>query len=328
MGIITNETLKSKIESALSERLEPELPVEIAISGVFERDIDLLLIEEFVASPAFLEWFLDRVGVKLPVELLDAKHSVMTPNGESDLELSLKHENSSNAKILIENKVDACFQETQPERYTARAALYRDSGNWNPVITVLVAPAAYSGSSQTCGFDRRVSYEEILAWFQRDQPCSGRTLYKLKLLNQALERSRSGYQRQKWDEPRFFDEAEQRLSTAYLQAVTSLYEWAKTNGKVDFGVGCFLPVFAAVSKRSVFEVHSDGSLVLNFTWLTKPEWGEGWREQFGYSLHNAGFIPAEFSGREIALPASEWATRLADNAISRPLNSAGINPAL
>lgn len=314
MGIIKKEPVKSKIEGGPSEPLEPELPVEFSISGVFERDIDLLLIEEFVASPTFLEWFLDRIGVNVPVKLLLAEHSVKTPNGESDLELSIKYENVRNGKILIENKVDACFQETQPERYAARANLYRDSGNWNPVITVLVAPEAYSGSAQTCGFDRRVSYEDILGWFQQDQPWSARTLYKMKLLNEALVRSRSGYRSPRWDEPRFFDDAEQRLSTEYLQALTSFYEWAKTNGKVDFGVGRFLPVFPAISKRSVFEVRSDGSLRLNFTWLKEPQKypEEGWRADFGHSLHKAGFIPAEFSGRLIPLPASEWATRLED----------------
>jgi hypothetical protein len=38
--------------------LEPE----VRIGGICERDIDLLLLEEFVASPEFCKWFLSSIG--------------------------------------------------------------------------------------------------------------------------------------------------------------------------------------------------------------------------------------------------------------------------
>jgi hypothetical protein len=42
---------------------------EIKLTGVAERDIDLLLLEEFVANPGFREWFLGEVGLAVPNEL-------------------------------------------------------------------------------------------------------------------------------------------------------------------------------------------------------------------------------------------------------------------
>ena len=37
----------------------------IAIAGVSERDIDLLLLEEFIASPDFASWFVAQIGFEV-----------------------------------------------------------------------------------------------------------------------------------------------------------------------------------------------------------------------------------------------------------------------
>ena len=63
--------------------------IDFSISSVTERDIDLLLLEEFVATPAFSKWFnrqtADQDLAEEPV--ISAHRSVTTSSGESDLEI-------------------------------------------------------------------------------------------------------------------------------------------------------------------------------------------------------------------------------------------------
>jgi hypothetical protein len=48
---------------------ETQPAIEFTVSGVCERDIDLLLLEEFVASPDFVEWFAQAAGLAWPGEI-------------------------------------------------------------------------------------------------------------------------------------------------------------------------------------------------------------------------------------------------------------------
>ena len=99
----------------------------IEVSGVCERDVDLLLLEELVASRPFFEWFLGRVGISPSAELIAVARSVTTSNGESDLELTIKLDDRIR-KILVENKIDSIFQPRQADRYCERAAGYLRDG--------------------------------------------------------------------------------------------------------------------------------------------------------------------------------------------------------
>jgi hypothetical protein len=71
------------------------------IRGVNERDIDVLLLEEFVSSPTFLRRFLDKIDVDASWVLLCAARSVNTSNGESDLELRIVFAPRSRILALI-----------------------------------------------------------------------------------------------------------------------------------------------------------------------------------------------------------------------------------
>lgn len=278
---------------------------EICLSGIDEQDISLLLVEEFVASPAFLAWFLQHVGIK-PAQLLAAKYSVDTPNGESDLELSIS-DGSCKTKVLIENKINAVFQENQPERYSQRARNYIESGECGSTTTVLVAPAKYSGSSQTFGFDRRVSYEEILAWFQKEQPLSGRFRYKSLLIKKALEKKL----RNAWDRESFFEQVS-NLAPAHLKALESLYEWASVKATTanDFGSGkvsCFLPVFKSFSTNPAFGAYANGEIFLNFSYKQPEE--KLRRQKFRRTLRDADFpVPDEV--QFVYLAPAHWRSRI------------------
>ena len=165
----------------------------IRIPDVCERDIDLLLLEEFVASKDFRTWFLSQIGIIEDVKLLEASRSVKTSNGESDLEITLEGGLGA-IKILIENKVDAPFQPDQAQRYIERASSYQTTGKYKEVITVVMAPEVYFGDeTENFGFEAKVTYESTLTWFACTERMNERTAYKLELLRGAIERGRQGW---------------------------------------------------------------------------------------------------------------------------------------
>lgn len=132
------------------------------VSGVSERDIDLLLLEEFIASLDFATWFWRQTGggESDVVEVVNPRRSVTHSLGESDLQVALRDSEGSLHCLLIENKVAANMQPTQAERYRLRGEELLQSGEYADVGTVLVAPESYLGpEGEPHGFDARVSYE-------------------------------------------------------------------------------------------------------------------------------------------------------------------------
>lgn len=166
-------------------------------ASVCERDIDLLLLEEFVASLAFLQWFSGRVAVApTKVEkLLEVQRSVIRSNGESDIEVLLQNSNCDTACLLIENKINALFQPQQAERYRSGGQDYQNKGKCGCFQTILVAPERYFSSDTALeGFDARVTYEEIKDWFTHQSWMGARQRYKVALLTAAIEKGVVGYQ--------------------------------------------------------------------------------------------------------------------------------------
>ncbi len=157
---------------------------ELRISSVLERDLDFLLLEEFVASPAFLSWFLAKIDLSSDGILLAAARSVSDETGESDLELTIQC-GSSIARVLLENKIGARLQPRQAERYTERGANYVQTGACQSVTTVIVSPSGYVGSERL-GFDKSVTYEAVLAWFESSRDLGFRSEFKRALLERAL----------------------------------------------------------------------------------------------------------------------------------------------
>jgi len=167
----------------------------ITIAGVLERDTDLLLLEEFIASHDFTSWFVSQIGFMdaATAYVADAKRSVTHSTGESDLEILLIDDAKRSFGILIENKVRAGFQPMQALRYRERAENYKKNGKFSDYRTVLVAPASYF-SGDLKGFDARVNYEDIVEWFSLSTTIGNRRQYKLALLHSAIEKFTFGYQ--------------------------------------------------------------------------------------------------------------------------------------
>lgn len=166
---------------------------EVHISGISERDTDLLLLEEFVSSPDFCKLFVRIVGEGDFQNLLDANRSVTSSNGESDLEIIVETSDKRRILILIENKVGANFQPKQSERYQKRGESYIKQSRADAFYTVLVAPRAYF-TNDSRGFDHRVNYEDIIEFFSTSTLSLGRKFYKTELLSAAIEKGSAGYQ--------------------------------------------------------------------------------------------------------------------------------------
>lgn len=164
---------------------------DIDLRGVSERDLDLFLLEEVVASDAFRSWFVSRIDLDPTAELIRAGRSVTTSTGESDLEFTYEDSDGRTIRVLVENKVDAMFQHRQPERYAERAEAYVQAGECDEAKTVLFAPDVYS--SDNAGFDYRITYEDVRKLLESRPNSSSRYAYKLALLEAAIHRGTSGW---------------------------------------------------------------------------------------------------------------------------------------
>jgi len=169
----------------------------IAIAGVSERDIDLLLLEEFQASPSFQKWFVAQaIGSEISIgACVEALRSVTHSTGESDLEVTFATADGVRTRIMIENKINAGLQPLQAQRYLSRGADYTARGLCATFHTIIVAPARYFGTLEGHkGFGGRVTYEQILGWFDGAAQLGERRNYKVALLSSAIEKGTLGYQ--------------------------------------------------------------------------------------------------------------------------------------
>lgn len=189
----------------------------IAIAGVAERDIDLLLLEEFQSSPPFQEWFVSlALGPSRKLgRCVAAKRSVMHSIGESDLEVTFLDSTGAVTRLMIENKVNAGLQPMQAERYRERGTRYVALGECAAFHTIIIAPARYFGGAEnTKGFSSQITYEQLLAWFQKAPELGDRRNYKLALLNSAIEKGILGYQMEE-------DAPNSRFWTAYWEIAST-----------------------------------------------------------------------------------------------------------
>src|SRR5947209_916284 len=110
----------------------------------YERDIDLLLAEEFTVSPTFARWFVDRTKFSgAPWQALDVHVSRSDSTGESDLEVRLRQASGDSFALLIEDKIDAPFQHDQLLRYYRRAEAAVQRRDYVDCEIILCAPQSY-----------------------------------------------------------------------------------------------------------------------------------------------------------------------------------------
>jgi hypothetical protein len=162
------------------------LPVE----SIRERDVDLILLEELETDNSFCEWFINELNLPKITENLGSWRSITAFGlGETDILFSYKSK-SQKIYILIENKLDASFQDKQYERYLQRSENYVIDKSCDSAFTILVAPKLYCDNQSE--FENFVSYEQISK--RLDFTGTKRNLFKSNLLKIASEKLRRGYQ--------------------------------------------------------------------------------------------------------------------------------------
>lgn len=160
------------------------------LASVHERDIDLLLMEEFHVSADFARWFAEEAGVP-NAEFDGAWHSVTDADGETDLLLRVRI-GSVRTAILIENKVAAAEQDRQDERYHLRAVRAQNEGKFDSFVTAICAPQNYLEGLQSASlYQAKIAYEQIEDWFS--QKSDARSVWRRRIIAEAIAQGRRGY---------------------------------------------------------------------------------------------------------------------------------------
>ncbi len=164
----------------------------------YERDIDLLLAEEFSVSPAFAAWFLSQTksfgGV--PAQVVDVYVSRSDTTGESDLVVVFeKQRDYSRFALHIEDKIDAPLQPEQGARYRLRAEAEILHNVYSEFEAILCSPEAYAGvHPEASNFDSFVSYESVSEFLRSEPPESPRSAYRAHFVATAAKRSSNSWE--------------------------------------------------------------------------------------------------------------------------------------
>lgn len=170
------------------------MQAEVSFKKIYEHDMDLLILEEFVSEKSFAKIFLKKVGYADDYFKVEAQHSCSDAHGESDLMLILHYPQGKRA-LLVEDKIDAPTMEEQSARYYTRGDEGKRQGLYEEFRVLLAAPQQYiaeHANDANANYEYFVSYEEILGYFRRRE--SVRDAYKAAVVSFALEEKKRGYQ--------------------------------------------------------------------------------------------------------------------------------------
>ena len=156
---------------------------------LYERDIDLLIIEEFLCNKEFAKLFTDKAGIKSDYVQCSAHHSQYNRFGESDITFVLKYENGKEIGIFIEDKINAPSMDGQSQRYIKRAKSLQNEQKIDKWFIFLVAPDQYvkeHKNDPNSNYKLILTYENMVAFFD----CCGdiRSLHKKSMLLYAIQK--------------------------------------------------------------------------------------------------------------------------------------------
>lgn len=162
----------------------------LPVASILERDIDLLLLEELATDDTFCEWLIAQLNLPILSSVRGAWKSISAFGlGETDILFSYQS-NEKTIVVLIENKLDASFQNEQFSRYHQRAEKYVAQKTYSDAFILLIAPKLYCIHQRE--FEYCITYESISERLQ--QIGTKRSLFKSHLLQIAIEKLRRGYQ--------------------------------------------------------------------------------------------------------------------------------------
>ena len=167
--------------------------MDIKFDTTLERDMDLLIMEEFICSPQFARIFLDTVGITCDYTIDRVIHSMRDADlGESDIVFILNFGDKRHA-IHIEDKIDALAMPNQSGRYAKRAEKDIAASKYDEYSVLIVAPAKYLSANQEAQkYEHQVQYEQLRDYFAAQNDL--RSQYKLALIDRAIYDQKAGYQ--------------------------------------------------------------------------------------------------------------------------------------
>ena len=159
--------------------------MEFSIGNVYERDIDLYIINKFINDSKFKELFLKKINCQ-NYQVCKCLHSFSDENGESYIIIILENDNRK-IGLLIEDKINAIAMPKQYERYILRAEKQKHEGLFDNYYIFIVAPKSYIDSNMEAKkYDNKISYEEMLDYISGD-------VYGESLIKKAVEEKKKGY---------------------------------------------------------------------------------------------------------------------------------------
>ena len=169
----------------------------MAVERKYERDIDLLLAEEFTVNPALAAWFRSKTKfANIAATIADVFVSKSTNLGESDLIALYGGPGEQRFALLIEDKVDAPIQPDQANRYRLRADKDVRDGLYTDYEVILCAPRFYlDNHPDLSGFDHKLSLEEIAAFLLEAEP-GPRARYRAEFLTTAATKRVNAWKRE------------------------------------------------------------------------------------------------------------------------------------
>lgn len=156
--------------------------LNINFEGITERDMDLLIMREISSDVDFFrQFFLSETHYSdCVIETMCVSHSVVTEDGESDIEIIVTTNDQKKFAVLIEDKIDAPSMDEQANRYILRGNKAVKDGKYDEFYVFIVAPEKYLKTNTEAGkYQHRISYERI-----RD---SIKEPYEFAVINKALE---------------------------------------------------------------------------------------------------------------------------------------------
>ena len=168
----------------------------IEFKDVSERDMDMLIIEEFICNDAFRDLFYTQEGIKLGRDfaVCEAYKSLSDNDGESDVTFVVS-DGKTRVAILVEDKIDACAQEEQSQRYERRAQKGIENGKYDEYYIFLVCPGDYwkdHEKDKNAQYKYKVFYENMRDLYVGEN--NPRDLYKYQVIQTAIEAKKKGYQ--------------------------------------------------------------------------------------------------------------------------------------
>lgn len=171
------------------------------LSHATERDVDLLIVEEFAASAFFGAWFYQQMGGD-PRDFGGAKvfHSLRRMSNRREIDITVEITAAGDRHLyLIENKIDALEQPDQALSY--REEIEERRNDYATARCVLLCPEGYPAMHPRFAgqFDAIVSYEAVRDYFEaraarKADETGMRCAYRARLMTQAIDKLRRGYE--------------------------------------------------------------------------------------------------------------------------------------